>query len=1443
MRIILQRILSLIALSISAFADENVVTHGAVGNSSTDDSAVFQATMNAACGTTGRVYVPAGSYWIKTAALVPTCDLVFYGDGGVEPTDVPGYTPTGATSTVTFFGLGVQTSYNLRFEHIRLAGNFNNAIGINLQGAGKSLALKNVMITGFIYPVNATTSASVGAVNVDMTGIYPVGTNSVGFNIQNANNVTVNETLISGGLSPNGPTKNALNLRNVKTVDVTFSSFDNIAAGSAIVVQTGLVSGCPYNPTPYNWAITSNQFTQSLSSVTAIASCGNTVAALELTKNNTTYMTDSYIGNYGSVLVQAACGSNINSVYSNSNSFDHLAMSAMAITSTSSGGCASGTRPGVIDKFTSTNDVVANFSTAYPNVLPAINSNNGSITPPTGTPTSYMVHALISDLALSGGTTVLNLASFWDVTSQANVAVPTLTPSGGTYASPQNVTISTGTAGASIRYTTNGSIPSSTAGTLYTTPITISASQTLKAIAYKSGMTDSPVASAAYVIAVPPVITSIAPTSGVAGTQVTISGSGFGAIRGSGAVWLGSTQGIVTSWSDTQIVATIASNSKSGTARVGQSGIWSNALSLDIADVTVSSVTPDNGLPGTSVTIAGSGFGSTQGSGTLLLGTAPGIVQTWSDTQIVALVAAGSTSGSVQVLQGGRTSNLLSFSVTIPQISDVSPASGIGGTTVTITGSGFGSLQGSGTVVLGSKNAQVLTWTDTEIVAVVANDAKSGIARVHQNSFLSNSRKFSVPNGVGAIMTLAPDILNMAIGETRAIQALDSDGHVLTGLTWTSSDPNVVSLSTADPPVLTALAAGHVTITAGSASADVTVWAGDLPLGTVLWSNTLGGGDVYEIKPAVPSPNSMADAFAIAGNGIHALRDDGTITWTTEYTNVNEVYPDFDGGLIKFGVEGSNMFISKIDGATGQLIATYTTADSISGLSVHPDGTVFFLRGCDTCGDGHVAAVDSLTGALKFSEPIIPDQPADSWRHSFGAPIIAGDGKAYVPYIIAESVRINSIKPVSLGILRVTSSGAVDRIPVHVWNETEFGGEGGGYPVNIIASGDDGVLVTWLGHQGECGLAVISSTSVSVAEGPIFPGHCSGDLFPVLQAQDGSFFGSASSEDYETWSMIAFDSTGNVRWIVPDETPVLATADGGVIGISGIKYDQNGSAVGYTTKATQSWRGNTYQVGSVERLGSPATLLAQTLWAQVGGNPSGNNAAARPWYFILNFQNDFNFIPDFPTSLPGLTVNLTSDQTSTIKTAAVAAFKKAYEQWPVIVSEGVPNTGDVRVEVDQVFSGLPSCGNTNDNHTPHNQSYVYYDCAMKNAQLALLVSITNVQERDLALSQRSLIQAIGRGVGSHAAHEAAHLFLVRCCGMDANITSDPAAAGTYNHDSADGDPRPQYTNSDPAPYTGFWKDGVTAIHWQNVTQQKLQQCLGKGWRNYGLQTCASFLGF
>ncbi|WP_103343637.1 chitobiase/beta-hexosaminidase C-terminal domain-containing protein [Amycolatopsis sp. CA-126428] len=79
------------------------------------------------------------------------------------------------------------------------------------------------------------------------------------------------------------------------------------------------------------------------------------------------------------------------------------------------------------------------------------------------------------------------------------VAAPTFSPPGGTYSAAQTVTISSATAGATIRYTVDGSTPTASS-TLYSGPISVPNSRTVNAIALKSGSTTSPVSSASYTI-------------------------------------------------------------------------------------------------------------------------------------------------------------------------------------------------------------------------------------------------------------------------------------------------------------------------------------------------------------------------------------------------------------------------------------------------------------------------------------------------------------------------------------------------------------------------------------------------------------------------------------------------------------------------------------------------------------------------------------------------------------------------------------------------------------------------------------------------------------------------------------------------------------------------------------------------------------------------------
>ncbi len=123
----------------------------------------------------------------------------------------------------------------------------------------------------------------------------------------------------------------------------------------------------------------------------------------------------------------------------------------------------------------------------------------------------------ISAIATATGYTISPVASVtYTITPPA--AMPVFSPSAGTYTSIQSVAITDATAGATIYYTADGSTPT-TASTPYSGSLSVSATETLNAIAIAPGYISSPVASATYTINLPPPAFSIS----VNPTSLTIS--------------------------------------------------------------------------------------------------------------------------------------------------------------------------------------------------------------------------------------------------------------------------------------------------------------------------------------------------------------------------------------------------------------------------------------------------------------------------------------------------------------------------------------------------------------------------------------------------------------------------------------------------------------------------------------------------------------------------------------------------------------------------------------------------------------------------------------------------------------------------------------------------------------------------------------------------------
>lgn len=119
--------------------------------------------------------------------------------------------------------------------------------------------------------------------------------------------------------------------------------------------------------------------------------------------------------------------------------------------------------------------------------------------------------------AYKDGWTPSNVAT-GTYTINGPVATPTFIPPGGHYTTPQTVSISTATAGATIRYTMDGSDPSENSS-VYSNPIQISSTTTIKARGYKTNFSQSAIASATYTISAYPIIFPSAPSTLAPGSE------------------------------------------------------------------------------------------------------------------------------------------------------------------------------------------------------------------------------------------------------------------------------------------------------------------------------------------------------------------------------------------------------------------------------------------------------------------------------------------------------------------------------------------------------------------------------------------------------------------------------------------------------------------------------------------------------------------------------------------------------------------------------------------------------------------------------------------------------------------------------------------------------------------------------------------------------------
>ena len=241
-------------------------------------------------------------------------------------------------------------------------------------------------------------------------------------------------------------------------------------------------------------------------------------------------------------------------------------------------------------------------------------------TTPTASSSKYTVAISVSAtetieaIAVASGYTNSAVASATYTIQIRTVATPTFSPVAGTYASAQSVTIGDSTSGATIYYTTNGTTPT-TSSTKYIGAITVSATETIQAIAVATGYTNSAVTSATYTIQIPTVATpTFSPAAGTytSAQSVTISDSN------SGATIYYTTNGTAPTTASTQYTGAIAvSATETIEAIAVATGYANSAVASAVYTINVAA-------PGFSVTVSPSSLTIAPGqSATAMISVAP----------------------------------------------------------------------------------------------------------------------------------------------------------------------------------------------------------------------------------------------------------------------------------------------------------------------------------------------------------------------------------------------------------------------------------------------------------------------------------------------------------------------------------------------------------------------------------------------------------------------------------------------------------------------------------------------------------------------------------------------------------------------------------------------------------------------------------------------------
>ena len=290
------------------------------------------------------------------------------------------------------------------------------------------------------------------------------------------------------------------------------------------------------------------------------------------------------------------------------------------------------------------------------------------------------------------------------------------------------------------------------------------------------------------------------------------------------------------------------------------------------------------------------------------------------------MVSVSQASLTFQVKDSGnpqetRTATLaLTVTVAAPTITSLSTTSGPVGAAVTITGSNFGSSQGSSTVTFNGAAATPTSWSATSISVTVPAGATSGNVVVTVSGQASNGIAFTATFPAPSITSLSVNsgpvgtpvtITGANFGSTQGTSTVTSNGAAATPTNWSATSISVTVPAGATSGNVVVTVSGHAsngiafTVTSGGPiSVSVTPLRGGATIAqqiqmTATVTNDVGNAGVMWVVSSggtLTGQTTVAAAFSAATAGVYTVtamsvaNPGATATATFGVTNLAGVF-------------------------------------------------------------------------------------------------------------------------------------------------------------------------------------------------------------------------------------------------------------------------------------------------------------------------------------------------------------------------------------------------------------------------------------------------------------------------------------------------------------------------------------------------------------------------